>query len=184
MAKLVSATYGDALFELAVDLNRVNEFYEEANGVLEAFTNNEDLNEFLNHPKISKEEKIQVVETVFAASVSQEITGLLVTIIDKARTNEIINIFNYFIGKIKEYKGIGTAYVTTAVDISDDLKEEIRQKLLATTGYQEIEMIFHVDSELIGGLVIRIGDRVIDSSIKNQMNKISKELLSLDVANQ
>ena len=83
MAKLVAATYGDALFELAVSQNQVDSIYEEALAVLNAFEENEELGKLLNHPKVVKEEKIKVIENVFGQFVSKEITGFLVTIVEK-----------------------------------------------------------------------------------------------------
>ena len=56
-------------------------------------------------------------------------------------------------------------------------KDKIEQKLLETTKYQQIEGIYHVDESLIGGLVIRIQDVVVDSSLKTQIAKLSKSLV-------
>ena len=62
MAKLVSATYGDALFEVAMEQNAVDSLFEEAKAVWNALGDNHDLIEFLNHPKIDKNEKIKTIE--------------------------------------------------------------------------------------------------------------------------
>ena len=63
--------------------------------------------------------------------------------------------------KVKEYKKIGTAQVTSPMELSGEWKARIKEKLLATTGYVEMEMTYAVDPALIGGLVIRIGDTVV-----------------------
>ena len=57
MAKLVQTTYGDALFDLAVEESRVDALFDEAEAVIKAFDDNDELGKFLNHPKIKKEEK-------------------------------------------------------------------------------------------------------------------------------
>ena len=181
MAKLVSATYGDALFELAVSQNRVDGFYDEAQAVLAAFKDNGELMAILNHPKIVKEEKISVIENIFSKFVSKEMTGFLVTIVTKDRSTEIPEVFEYFIGRIKEYKHIGVAYVTTPMELSESSKAKIVDKLLKTTDYREFEMNYAVDKSLIGGMVIRIGDRVVDSSIKHKLDSLSRELAQIDV---
>ena len=62
MAKLVSATYGDALFDVAMEKNTVDTFYEEAKAVYDAIGDNQELIGFLNHPKINKEEKVKTFE--------------------------------------------------------------------------------------------------------------------------
>lgn len=181
MAKLVSATYGDALFDVAISENRVDAFYEEAQAVLQAFEDNRELEGLLNHPKIVKEDKITTIEDIFSRFVSKEMTGFLVTIVDKDRSRDIPDIFEYFINRVKEYKKIGTAFVTTPMELSEAMKTKVKGRLLQTTGYREFEMKYAVDESLIGGMVIRIGDRVIDSSIKHRLDALSRELYSLDV---
>lgn len=181
MAKLVSATYGDALFELAVEQDKVDVYFEEAKAVLDVFKSNKELTGLLNHPKIVKEDKITVIENIFKDFVSKEMTGFFVTIVTKDRSGDIENILEYFIDVVKKYKKIGTAYITTPKELSDAMKAKVENKLLQTTGYKEFEMEYSVDESLIGGMVIRIGDRVVDSSIKNKLNLLSRELYSLDV---
>ncbi|MGN0370766.1 MAG: ATP synthase F1 subunit delta [Butyrivibrio sp.] len=181
MAKQVAATYGDALFQLAVEMDRVDSFYEEAQAVLSSFRENEELTAFLAHPKIVKEEKIKTIETIFGKFVSKEMTGFLVTIVAKDRSSEINSIFNYFTDKVKEHKKIGTAYVTTPMELSGDMKKKVMQRLLDTTGYKEFEMVYSVEPELIGGMVIRIGDRVVDSSIRSKLDMLSRRLNKIDV---
>ncbi len=181
MAKLVSATYGDALFDAAVGENRVDAFYEEAEAVLQAFRDNGDLGELLNHPKIVKEDKISIIENIFGKFVSKEMTGFLATIVTKDRSGDITAIFEYFLNKVKEFKKIGTAFVTTPMELSEAMKTKVKNRLLQTTGYREFEMKYAVDESLIGGMIIRIGDRVIDSSIRHRLDALSRELYSLDV---
>lgn len=181
MAKLVSATYGDALFDVAVSKNCVDAFYEEAEAVLQAFTDNKDLGGLLNHPKIVKEDKISIIDNVFGKFVSKEMTGFLVTVVTKDRSRYIPDIFEYFLNRVKEYKKIGTAFVTTPMELSEAMKTKVKNRLLQTTGYREFEMKYAVDEGLIGGMVIRIGDRVIDSSIRHRLDVLSRELYSLDV---
>ena len=181
MAKLVSATYGDALFELAVSQDKVDSFYEEAETVLMSFEDDSDLIRLLNHPKIVKEDKISVVENIFGQFISNEMMGFLVTIVTKDRSRDIPDIFRYFIDKVKEYKGIGTAYVTTPMELTGDMKAKVVSRLLQTTGYSQFDMNYSVDESLIGGMVIRIGDRVIDSSIKHKLTNLSRELNKIDI---
>ena len=108
-------------------------------------------------------------------------TGFLVTIVAKDRSSEINSIFNYFTDKVKEHKKIGTAYVTTPMELSGDMKKKVMQRLLDTTGYKEFEMVYSVEPELIGGMVIRIGDRVVDSSIRSKLDMLSRRLNKIDV---
>lgn len=182
MAKLVSSTYGDALFELALEENKLDAIYEEVVAVRRIFVENEELLKLLNHPKIVKDEKIAVIENVFKGKVSQEILGFLHIIVTKDRYNDMIPVFDYFIHKVKEYKGIGTAHVTSAVPLSETQKAAIETRLLETTRYVSFEMDYQVDASILGGLIIRIEDRVVDSSLKTQIDKLSKQLSKIQLS--
>lgn len=84
--------------------------------------------------------------------------------------------------KVKEYKKIGVVYVTTAVQLTQSQKDDVEKRLLETTSYTKFEMNYTVDAGLIGGMVIRIGDRVVDSSIKSKLDAMSRELLKIQLA--
>ena len=181
MAKLVSKTYGDALFELAVEENKTEPLLEETTELISIINGNKDFEQFMNHPKIPREEKIKVVKNVFSDRLSNELLGFLVTVIEKDRYAEIIEILLYVVGHIKEYNHIGTAYITTAIPLKDSEQEEIRNRLLATTQYEKMECHFNVDSSLIAGMVIQMGDRVVDSSIRTKLEKLQRELLAIQL---
>lgn len=181
MAKLVSKTYGDALFELAVESGQMDEMLEESKGVLQVLSENNELSKLMNHPKIVKEEKIQIVEQIFKGRVRDEITGLMCMLVSKDHYGEMESVFTYFIDQVKEYKNIGTAYVTTPMPLKDSQKEQLTAKLLETTRYVAFEMHYSVDESLIGGMVIRIGDRVVDSSVKNKLQSLTRELSKIQL---
>ena len=88
---------------------------------------------------------------------------------------------SYFVGEVKEYKKIGTAYVTSAMELSDAQKEQLMKKLIQTTEYVEFEMHYDVDAALIGGMVIRIKDRVVDSSIRTKLYDLTRELSKIQL---
>ncbi len=182
MAKLISKTYGEALFELAVEENKTDMFMEEINGLITVMEENSELDSLLNHPKIMKEEKIEVMETIFKGRISDEVLGFLVLVIKKDRYKDLTAILEYFLIKIKELKKIGIAYVTTAVELSEQNKAEVSKRLIETTHYQEMEMHYSVDSSIIAGMVIRIGDRVVDSSIATKLKDLQTNLLKIQLA--
>lgn len=176
MAKLVDKTYGDALFELALENGQVNTYFDECQSILQILKDNDELLKLFTHPKISKEEKEKVVENVFKGRVSDDITGFLVLILKKDRQTMIPEILEYFIDRVKEYKRIGVAFVTTAVPLNEAMKKSVEEKLIATTDYQSFEMNYEIDKDIIGGMIIRIGDRVVDSSIRSKIESMAKEL--------
>lgn len=182
MAKLVSKAYGDALFEVALEKGEVVSLAGEAKAVMEAFASDEELLKLLNHPRIVKEEKLQVVKNIFENRISDEMTKLLILIVAKGRQNDIRGILEYFLDRYREHEKIGVAYVTTPLELSEANKEAVLSKLLDTTDYVEFEMNYSVDPALIGGMVIRIGDRVVDSSIKTKLEDLSKTLKNVQLA--
>ncbi|MCD8018881.1 MAG: F0F1 ATP synthase subunit delta [Clostridiales bacterium] len=182
MAKLVSSTYGDALFELALEENKLDEFFDEIAMSREIFLQNEELLKLLNHPKIVKEEKLAVVEKVFRGQVSDEVLGFLHIIVTKDRYNDITDIFDYFLRRVKRHKGIGEAMVTSAIPLSKEQKAAVEKKLLETTKYTSFEMDYRIDPGIIGGLVIRIDDRVVDSSLKTQIDTLSRQLSKIQLS--
>ncbi|MEE1027092.1 MAG: ATP synthase F1 subunit delta [Agathobacter sp.] len=181
MAKLVSKTYGDALFEVALENNQLDSMLEEVKAVSAAIVSNEDLTKLMNHPKIVKEEKIKVIEDIFTGKVSKELVGLMRMVVEKDHYNELNDVFLYFINQVKEYKNIGTAYVTSAIELNDSQKQAVLKRLLETTKYVEFEMHYDVDAALIGGMKIRIGDRVVDSSIQNKLYNLTRELSNMTI---
>lgn len=181
MAKLVSKTYGDALFELALEQNAMDELSEEVQAVSEALKENEELMKLMEHPKIVKEEKLQIMERIFKGRVSDTLTGFLELVVSKDRYSEIFAIFDLFMDHVREYKHIGVASVTTAAALTDKQKKAVEDRLLATTHYESFEMNYTVDTRLIGGMVIRIGDRVVDSSIKHKLELMSRDLMKIQL---
>ena len=181
MAKLVSKVYGDALFEAAVEAKKMDEMFEEVKQLLVIFKDNAELQKMLENPKIIREDKENVIETVFRGRVTNEIVELMKLMIAKGRYSEIESVFDYFIGLVKEEKKIGIAYVSTAIALSYKQKDEIVKRLLETTKYESFEMNYKVDESLIGGMIIRIGDRVVDSSIKTKLYELSKDLRKIQV---
>lgn len=181
MAKLVSKVYGDALFEAAREAGRMDDMYEEILELQKLLQANEELQKMMENPKVIREDKENVIETVFRGRISDEIVELMKLMIAKGRYSNIESVFDYFIGLVKEEKKIGIAYVTTAVELTDGQKDEIVRRLLETTRYESFEMNYAVDASLIGGMVIRIGDRVVDSSIKTKLYELSKSLRKIQV---
>ncbi len=179
MAKLVSKTYGDALFELALESGQVDKLFKEAKQLLPIIQQNEDLMKMMNHPKIVVEEKQNIIEAIFKKRISREMTGLMITIIAKGHYNDFDSVLEYFITQVKEYKKIGTAYVTSAMELSLAQKDTIRRKLLSVTEYVQFEINYETDPSLIGGIIIRIGDRVVDGSVKGKLDRLKSELLKI-----
>ncbi len=181
MAKLISKTYGEALFELAVEEGKVDSFVEEIRTVREALAKNPQFDALMAHPKIPKDEKSALVSNVLKGRISDELAGFFKLLVEKDRYKDKDAILDFFQNKVKEVKGIGTAYVTTAEALREDQKWFVEQKLLTTTKYKQMEMHYAKDPSLIGGMVIRIGDRVVDSSIRTKLSDLHRQLLKIQI---
>ena len=177
MAKLISNTYAEALFELAVESNKTDDFYAQIDMLEKLFSDNPEFIHLLNHPHITKEEKLEgislgdgPIDAAFLAI--EQITGRHYDLDDF----QIGAIFGNFRRKIYDFKKIGVVYITSAADLNEAQKKKIEDKLLKTTGFNSLETHYSVDEKLIGGMVIRIGDRVVDSSVRSKIEKMTSEL--------
>ena len=172
MAKLAASAYGQALYELAIESGSAAGYLDEVQIVLEVFKENGELTDFLNNPKISKTDKVKTMESIFDSRVRKDITGLIVLAVEKDRQNDIRGILEYFITAVKDYLKIGIVSVATPME----------KRILDTTAFKKLEMNYSVDKSLIGGMVIRIGDRVVDTSIKTKLAELTKELNKIQLA--
>ena len=157
MAKLISKTYADALFDIAIEENQVDALEKEVTLLCQVLQENPELSSLMNHPQILKEEKVKVAEEIFKNRISDELLGLLRMIILKDRYRELDAVLNQFLCNVKEYKGIGVAQVTSASVLTEAQKKAVEDKLLETTAYDSMEMHYTVDASLIGGLVRQSG---------------------------
>lgn len=181
MAKLISKTYGDALFTLSVEENKTDDFVEEINALLVILAENPEFKSLLTHPRIPVNEKVDVIKEVFSGCISEELVGFFALIVKKGRYANIDEILQYFLDAAKELKGIGVAYVITPFVLEDSQKKAVEDKLLETTNYNTMEMNYSIDESLIGGMQIRIGDRVVDSSIRTKILKMQQDLMKIQL---
>ena len=113
MAKLISKTYGDALLSIAVEEDKLDSFDEEVVALREVLKDNPDLGSCINNPRISVDDKLDIISNVFTGRITDELLGFLKIVVEKNRFDCIDEILEYFIDEVKKLKGIGVAYVTT-----------------------------------------------------------------------
>ena len=181
MAKLISKTYGDALLEIANEEKKVDLLLEEVTAVMAILKDNPEFSKLMNNPRISVDEKQTVMSNVFEGRISNELMGFFSMIVNKGRYDHIDEILTYFQDEVKKIKGIGVAYVTTPLELSDTQKKNVEKKLLETAGFKQMEMHYDIDTELVGGMRIRIGDRVVDSSIHTKILKMQQDMVKVMV---
>ena len=186
MAKLVSKTYGEAFFQIILEKEEAKpgageELYEETRCLMDILKENPEFDAFMLHPGIAKTEKLSMVDKVYEGRISPELFEFLKIIVTKDRYRELPAIMEYVSEKMKEYKKIGVAYVSTAVELSDAQKARIQKRLLETAPFERMEMHYLVEPDLIGGMLIRIGDRVVDTSVRSRLNELTRQLMEIQL---
>jgi F-type H+-transporting ATPase subunit delta len=181
VAKLVVKRYAAALFDLAVQDNRMEEYEQEVQVIMNALKDEPDFRAVLQSKQIALKEKIDIIEKVFKDKVSASIVGLMVILVTKGRQDFLMEVFESFVEMVKNKKGILKATVTSAVRLNPDQLEKIKSNLENSTKSQ-IELDTILDESIIAGLVIRVGDKVVDASVKGKMQLLKKQLTELKLA--
>ena len=181
MAKLVVKRYATALFDLAASEGAMAKYEEEVKVIVKALHDEPDFMAVLQDHKVTRENKVSIVENVFTDKVSAPIVGLLVLLVNKGRQAEIINVLEAFLDMVKAESGIIKAVVTSAVPLKEAQLEALKEKLEASTK-SKIELETIVDSSIIAGLIVRVGDKVVDASYKGELQTLKKQLSKLKLA--
>lgn len=180
MDELIGKRYGTALFEVALENDRLNEMETDIQTVLSVMKENPSLLEVLELPNVLITEKKNLLKTAFSEKINQNLMGLMLLTVDKARQTYLEKILEYALTAIYEEKGILTAYIVSADELTSEEKEELKAKLSQQTGKQ-IDLDCKVDKSLIGGMIIRIKDQILDHTIKGELHNIAKELYAVKI---
>ena len=176
MAKSIEKVYGQALFDASIETGKMDDLYDGAISLRDILTEEKGLLTMLTNPQITFEEKESIVDEVFAGKLDGELVEMLKIMIKNGRLKQIPGVLDFFILKVKELKKIGIVKVTSAEKLNKKTMDEIENKILSTTKYESLEVEYKVEKDILGGLIIRLGDRVVDSSLKTKLEKISREL--------
>lgn len=175
MVELIAKRYGTAIYQLAEENNQVETVSKEIAYMKQVLSTEAEFVKVLNHPKVVVEEKISLVESVFKGKISDDVLGLIVLTIRKGRQSHLIDIIDYCEKAIDEHNNILTAMVTSSDKLSKKQQGAMKMRLESLTG-KSVNISYEVDASLIGGVVIRIGDRILDNSIKGKISNMSKTL--------
>ena len=173
MVDKVGQRYAQAIHEIAQDQKRVVEIYQllqELNGL---YYENRDFKEYLSHPLVKLDDKLSLIEKIMTEQ--EEIDkNISLYLVSKGRLGDIKDILEeykklYYIEKnIIDVKGI------FASDLSAEQKDALIKKL-ENSRKKNVNLEVEIDKSLIGGGILKIGDKVIDGSIKSQLASMSKE---------
>jgi F-type H+-transporting ATPase subunit delta len=174
----VGRRYAQAILELATEHGDIDRWLDDLR-VMRTVLAEPKMAGFLENPKISLESKRQVIERGFAQfDVLRR--NLIYLLISKHRTEIIDKVCSEFERLYNDMRGIADADVSTAVAVSDGETSAIAQRLSQVTGKQ-VNLRLTVDPSLIGGFVARIGDQLIDGSVKGRLTALRERLVGVSV---
>lgn len=178
MAELISKTYADALFEVALESDRIDSLRDELADVIRTFEENPMLAVLYKSPQINKVEKKEIIEKVFLGSVSEEMMNFLKILIDKLRADSVERIYRAYLERVESYKKETTAHVKTIVPMTASQIEQLEVQLRQVTG-QKVTVSNVIDPDILGGVMIKIGDQVLDGSLKRRLDEMAETLLQV-----
>ncbi|MTI80601.1 MAG: F0F1 ATP synthase subunit delta [Firmicutes bacterium] len=173
----VARRYAQALYEIATKTQGLDALEEELKAVKAVMESEEGLRKILFHPQITASEKQKVIKNLFENRVSETTVNFLYLIVDRHREAYISDIVEEFINQANEARNIVDAEVISATELPAGQKESLAQVLNRLAG-KEVSPKYSVDASLIGGLVVRIGDKVIDGSVKHKLESLKQRLMS------
>ena len=174
---LSAKNYSKALVEMVRDnVISFEDLSKDLSTVSEILETSQDLRLTLENPTVSEEVKSQIVEEVFKNEVHPQVVSFLKVLIDKNRFSEFSQIKADYEIKLDDVNKIQAVEITSAVELSEEYRERILQKLSEKL-QKNIRPNWKVDENIIAGLIYRINDNVIDTSIKSKLDKLNKNLM-------
>lgn len=175
MANLVGNRYAYALFEAGLELNKLREFKEDFSSVTDILSKEKELNKILSHPKISKDEKKELLNTIFGNKINKEVLNFLFILVDKRREDAIMEINKEFVKLFNEHENIVEVTAITSVQMDNKSKNKLKITLENKLN-KRVQLINIVDKDIIGGVLLNIGNKVIDGTVKGQLEEIEKAM--------
>lgn len=172
---IVASRYAKSLLDLAVEKGQLDAVYEDMLQVQSLCKECKELALFLKSPIINSEKKVSTLKTVFEGKLSNMTSGFISLIATKHRESIIPQIATSFIELYKNYKNILTAIVTSANGLDAATKQKVLE-LVKTQLKGEVELVEKIDSNIIGGFILKIGDKQLDKSVARQLANLKKEL--------
>ena len=170
----VARVYAEALFEAARDSGKLDQIHEQVDEVAEAIAGNHDLQVFLFSPYFSSAEKREGLERAISGA-EPELVNFLELLIEKHRMPVIFRIRERFDKLWAEENKQLDVTVTSAIELDDSVIEHIRDQIEEKTG-RTVELTAEVDPDILGGLVLRVGNMVLDASLSSRLEKLRKEV--------
>jgi len=176
--KSASLQYANALADVALAEGAAAPVTVQLGDFTAAYGSSAELRNFLASPAVSKAEKRSVAEKISARlGASRIVQNFLFVVIDHQRTQLLPEIFESFQNVVRERQGVAEAEIFVPSALSDAQKTEMTQALEKLTG-KKVETKFSLDANLLGGVLVRVGDTIYDGSLRNRLNDLRQRLAS------
>ena len=172
----IAAPYARALFDFSVEKNIMHQITADFQN-LEIFLNETpELVEYLNNPVVKQEAKGEILAKTLKSQINTETFKFLMVLVERDRINLLGAVITSYLELIYQTASIKMIEVSTASAFTNLQKNTLIQKLKELTNAREIRLIITVDPSLIGGFLIKTESKVIDFTVKNQLQKLAKHL--------
>jgi F-type H+-transporting ATPase subunit delta len=172
---IVASRYAKSLIDLATEKGQLEAVYADMIQVKSVCENSREFIIFLNSPIIKADKKIATIKAVFEGKFNPMTSGFLTIVASKRRESIIPEMAVSFIEQYKTQKNILTAIVTSANGLDAATKQKALD-LIKTQLNGEVELVEKTNSDLIGGFILKVGDKQIDKSVSRQLSNLKKEL--------
>ena len=179
-AEIVARRYGQALYELAEEKGSLDTVAADAAELRRAWTQSEELREVMARPEIAPEGKKAIWKDLLADSADPDLRSLLYLLTDKNRLNFLTEILDFFERLLRQRSGEVMASVRTAQPLRAEQEEELKQSLSRMLD-KKVTLQVTVDEALLGGLVVRIEDRMFDGSLRSRLTGLTERLQKMSI---
>lgn len=174
MVSKAARRYAKALLQSAIEQNILGDVEKDIRFISKTLSDSHELKVFLRSPVIKGEDKLRGLTSIFGSHISKETMGLLNLLAEKNRENLLADICTGFINLYNDHQGIIKVDVISAMELDKKQKKTLQDELSDSTG-KKVDMSLSVDKSLVGGLVVKIGDTVIDGSVKHKIRMLKNQ---------
>ena len=173
--------YAKSIFDLSIERNELEVVLADMKYLQAACKVSAEFRSLLSSPVITPHKKTTIINAVINGKVSELTNAFTKLLVVKGRESDLHEIANSFIAQYNSLKGIHIVTLTTAVEISDDLKKSIQAKAnTATPVGSTVELETKVNADLIGGFVLEFDNKSVDASVQRDLKDIRKQFLRND----
>jgi len=173
----VAARYAKALFESTVESGDADAVARDLEAVNTLMNQVRGLAEFMENPGIPAEDKLAFIDQQFGKNANPWVARLLRLLVENKRMAVFPHLVVHFNDRLFQRENMTRAEVVTAVELEEELRERIRKTLQASLGYSRVEIQNRVDPGILGGVIIKVQDRVIDGSYIGRLEELRKQLV-------